>query len=74
VCMPMCIRIVLKLICFCSLFLLQAAHVAYKVVNIIILSNNSELPCMCLARAVWVARTYWPGQCTSPNNYRSKCA
>jgi len=31
VCMPVCIRIVFKLLCF-SLFLLQAAHVANKVV------------------------------------------
>jgi len=29
---PVCIRIVFKLLCFCSLFLLLAAHVANKVV------------------------------------------
>jgi len=36
VCMPVCIRIVFKLLCFCSLFLLQAAHVANIVVYIVI--------------------------------------
>jgi len=52
VCMPVSIRIVFKLLCFCSMFLLQADHVTNEIVYIDVINvcdyTNCSYTYMCI--------------------------